>query len=372
MRLLIAALAFVLLYMVQNKIYKKYWDKKLDAELRFSRDYMECGETAELIETVTNNKLLPLPTLNLKFSVDKSLDFNGKENSSISDYYNKNEIFSILGNTKAVRKLSFKALKRGIFEIKNSSVLVKDFFMTETFAKQIKNDDLLYVFPKKISTERFCILSNNIIGEIESQRSLIFDELIFTGIREYQTWDSYRSINWKQSAKANSLMVNMHGYTIDREVIVMLNLDTDMMIETDKILEEAISLTSSLTLMLLKKNAKVSFVTNGKNKDGKKLVTIEAGSDISHQISIDRELSEISGSEGKDFFLSLIDKEIKNPDYSKLYIIISPYHKADLIEKLDKLKATGCGVIFTALYYDEFPYRPDRDYIKCWEVGFNV
>ena len=93
MKLLVAAIVFVLVYAVQRYLFGKYWYRGLDSEVRFSRDYIECGESAELIEVITNDKLMPLPVFHLKFSVDKSLKFYDKTNSNVTDLYHKNELF---------------------------------------------------------------------------------------------------------------------------------------------------------------------------------------------------------------------------------------------------------------------------------------
>ncbi len=173
MNLLFATILLVIIYFAQKKVYRKLWNKNLDAEISFSKDYIECGESAELIEVVSNDKALPLPVFHLKFSVDKSLDFVDKSNSQITDRYHKNEVFSIMGHERITRKLVFMGSDRGVVNINNASILVHDFFMTDTYAQPVDHSDVIYVFPKKLNTEKFRLLFRGIIGEIESPLSLI-------------------------------------------------------------------------------------------------------------------------------------------------------------------------------------------------------
>ena len=121
MNLVFATLLLVVIYFVQKKIYRKTWNKNLDAEIYFSKDYIECGESAELVEVVSNDKFLPLPVFHLKFSVDKSLDFIDKSNSKITDRYHKNEVFSIMGHERITRKLVFLGGNRGVVSVSNAS-----------------------------------------------------------------------------------------------------------------------------------------------------------------------------------------------------------------------------------------------------------
>ncbi len=372
MKLLVAAIVFVLVYAVQKYLFGKYWLKGLGSEVRFSRDYIECGESAELIEVVTNDKVMPLPVFHLKFSVDKSLIFEDTANSNVTDLYHKNELFSMLGHQRVTRRLSFMGSSRGTYAIKNASILVRDYFMTGNYAAKLRYNDIIYVFPKKINTDHFRLIFKGILGEIESKHSIVEDSLSFRGIREYQPFDSYRSINWKQSAKARELMVNMYGYTTDSRVRIMLNLDNDYMIETNQLLEEAISLASSIARSLLEKGVMVSIITNGVDEHGVLLPPVEEGAERKHGITIDRMLTEINSSEGKDIFLDIIDKELSDVRTDTLYLVISPYARADILEKLDILHRGDSSVHLIVPCYKEYPYIPNREYAESWEVPLNV
>ena len=372
MKLVTAVILLALIYFVQKFLFRKYWYKGLDAKVYFDRDYIECGESAKLIETVTNNKFLPLPVFHLKFSVDKKLRFLEKENSKTTDLYHKNELFSILGHQRIKRSLEFVGRERGVVCVRNANILVRDFFLTDVYAAQMKHMDTIYVFPKKINTERFKLYFKGILGELESRKSVVEDSLSFRGVRPYQPFDPYRSINWKQSAKVRELMVNMYGYTTDSRVCIMLNLDNDYMIETNKLLEEAISLTSSIARQLIEKGVMVSVVTNGCNRDGAILNSIEEGAEKKHSITIDKMLCEITGSEGKDRFLDYVQEELRAVRTDTLYLVISPYAKPDLMCLLDSIEEKEASVKMIVPYYDEYPYVPNRHYSTGWEVPLNV
>ena len=173
MKLILAIILLSAVYTIQKYLYRKYWNKGLLTEVRFSRDYIECGESAELIEVVSNDKTLPLPVFHMKFSVDKSLIFEDRANSQITDLYHKNELFSILGHQKITRKLEFTGSARGVVSINNASVLVKDFFMTEVYACKMNHSDVIYIFPKKIKqSPRFSLAQNRLCIKIFLRDSL--------------------------------------------------------------------------------------------------------------------------------------------------------------------------------------------------------
>ena len=102
-------------YMVLRKIYAALWYKNLTVRIDFSKKNAVCGETIELVETVTNKKRLPLPYINLKFQVNRAFRFeDGEENSVVSDNTYRNDIFSLMMYQKVTRKIPIKCTKRGI------------------------------------------------------------------------------------------------------------------------------------------------------------------------------------------------------------------------------------------------------------------
>ncbi len=372
MKIIAAFIILATIYFIQHIFFRKNWFKNLELNISFNRDYIECGESADLVEIVTNDKFLPLPSFNLKFSVDRSLVFDDQYNSVVTDCYHKNEVFTVFGHQRVIRKLSFQGTHRGVFGVQNANFIVHDYFMLKQYAGKMKNSDYIYVFPKKLSTERFRIAFKGLMGELETRRNIIEDSMSFRGIREYQPFDPYRSVNWKQSAKARELMVNMRGFTTDSRVRILLNLDSDNMIESEKLLEEAISLTSSFARQFIKEGVNVSVVTNAVDKDGRRLPGIGEGAELKHAITIDRMLTEIKGSEGKDTFIELINDEIKKFSSDNLYLIISPYARRDLLELLDRIERKEGAVHLIVPFYDEYPYVKNRSYAEGWEVPINV
>ena len=371
MKLVSTVVILIICYMIQKILFMKYWQKGLDAEVHFSRDYIECGESAEIVEVISNDKFLPLPVFHMKFSVDKSLVFDNLENSRITDLYHKNELFSVMGHQRITRKHSFTGTRRGIVSVNNASVLVRDYFMTESYAALVYHSDVIYVFPRKIRTDKFEMFFSGMLGEIETRRSLLEDNLTFRGIREYQSFDPYRSINWKQSAKAGELMVNMYGFSTDSRVKILLNMDCDNMIESEKLLEEAISFVSSIARSLLEKGINVSVRSNGTH-EGRLLPEIREGAEIKHAVTIDRMLTEINGSEKKDVFLKILRDEMSHVKSDIYYLVVSPYARADLLELLDRMNADGAVLHLVVPCYDEYPYIPNRRYASEWEVPINV
>lgn len=368
MKLLSAVIILIAIYIFQKVLYRKNWDRELSAELSFSKNHMECGEKAELLEVISNNKLLPLPVFHFKFSLDRSLVFENMENASVTDRFHKNEIFSVMGREKVTRRMSFRAEKRGIFQVESASILVRDFFLTSTFAKMVECRSSLMVFPSKLSAAVLEPFMRGIMGELEARRSVVEDMSFFRGIREYRSTDSMRAVNWKASARRGELMVNMFGWSMDARVMLLLNLDTDVMVETERMQETAISLCSTIARELLERKVAVSLLTNGLDADKQPVPAVSYGAELSHGLTIDESLTRICGSGKKDMFLDEVDALWKTPRPEIVYLIVSPYQKQDLLERIDRAGERGDSVMMIVPYYDEFGYKKVRDNVRGWEV----
>ena len=372
MKLIAAVLVVLLFYFIQKVIYSKYWEKGLSTDVRFSKEFIECGEHAELIESVTNDKNLPLPIFQFKTSVDRNLRFEDMENSVVTDRYYRNDIFSLLGRQKVERKLVFEATHRGIYAVDSINVLAKDFFLVSTFATSVDSDARIIVFPKKLDISALDPMFRGILGEIQARHSVVEDSLTFRGIRDYRTSDGYRSINWKQSAKSiNKLKVNVYDFTMDAEVRILVNLDTETMIETDRLLETSISIASSAVRRFLLEHVKVSVNTNGtKEEEGSEILPNPgAGAELSHSATIDKYLAGVKGSAGTEAFLTQLDREKIERGERVLYLIISPYYKEDLLQKLDSLERAGLSVVMVVPYYDKHGFHATRPWMYGWKLS---
>lgn len=371
MKLLAATLVLFLIYYLQKRIYRNNWNKGLSVILKFDKNCIEIGESAVMIETIENNKFLPLPIFHVKFSVDRNFVFDDTKNAVVTDCYHRNDAFSIMSHRRITRNLKFKGTKRGYYEIENANILVKDFFMTSTFARTIKTTSSIYVFPEKIDSPKVSNMIEGVVGEIGSRRSLNVDPFTFRGIREYQRFDSYKAINWKQSAKRNDLMVNLYDYSTDLKVRILLNLDTDNMIRQDKLIEKSISLASTYARRLLNEKIEVSLVTNGTDSMTGEIIKTGYGSELAHGLTIDKYLSRINGSKEYDYFVDILKNEEMNLHEDVFYIVISPYHKDIVLEIVDNMYRRNNGLCMVVPYYDRFGLKQERPYIKGMEVSIN-
>lgn len=167
--------------------------------------------------------------------------------------------------------------------------------------------------------------------------------VIFAGVRDYQTFDSMRSINWKATARTGQLKVNCLECTAEPHVDILLYFEQKNVEWDQKQEEYAISLAVTYAERFLKEGIKVSVKSNGIDKESGKSIEIAGGASIQHLRTLDEDMARIDldqrkqGWENADSFL---DRGIQGEG---LHLVITtsyaPVVQEKLREKLEEHKS---------------------------------
>lgn len=330
MELIVILISACLLYILQDYLYQKFWDKKLTVNISFSKEAAVEGEELQLVETITNRKPLPLPILQVKFKTTKNFEFLDHVNAKVSDYYYRNDMLSVMMYQKITKTMPFICSKRGYYTVDRMDMIFSNLFLT---SEQVMFSDLdicLYVYPKPIDNPRLDITFRKMLGTVLTKRFINEDPFEFRNIREYQSYDSIKAINWKASAKTNSLMVNVHDYTSSQQVKIFINVESETIWVYEDLLEESIRIASALSTAFINQGIAVSICTNAKDIITKSCQYVPAGSGGSHIKTIKETLARIDLSQTPASFITTLREELMNSSASDYHIIISSYQKEDL------------------------------------------
>ena len=288
----ILIMAFVL-YTIQRFIYMKNWAKKLTVDIRFEGKEIFEGEHGRLVETITNAKRLPLPMIKCKFLTSRNLMFENATRNQSTDNYYRNDVFTLGGKEKLIRTIAFKAHKRGLYNVKNAELVGTDLFFTLDTVVMYPLYDEIYVLPRPFDTSEFRNSLQWINGEIKSKVHLIEDPFEFRGIREYQPYDSMKSINWKATAKTGDLRVNMRDYTSQKVVRIFLNLEDSGVIKRPEAAEAAIKVAAGLVKNFTSDDMEYAFYSNGVDCLSHQPIKMKVSRGKNHEREIYRALARI-------------------------------------------------------------------------------
>ena len=346
MILIIACLCILVLMAVQRFVYTHYWCKNLNVDIKYKYTKIEAGEKNELVEIITNDKMLPLPMLHVKFDTPKSFVFANEANSVVSDNYYRDDVFTIMGHQMIKRTLTFRCEKRGCYFMHDTNITSSDLFLNLTLTARRNNSEVIHVFPKKINLMFFDIPFKTITGSFVTQRTLLEDPFEFKGIREYQPYDGMKKINYKASAKHDKLMVNTYFMTSSQEVWILLNLDMRSYASDSRLAEGVISLASSIAEKFIGAGIPVGIMTNALDPYTKEQIFRESGSGTRHMLNIDTALSRID-TKGKNLnFAAVMTNSFKSINDNAYYLVISNQRNDSIIEAYETAKHNGMSSYF--------------------------
>ena len=119
----VLVIGVLLIMFVYRAIYRSIWHKELTVDLSFGQSYVYAGESAQLKEKIENHKRMPVSPLEIRFRVKKGIRFQDTDNTSVSDYIYKRDIYALLGRQRITRTLQMQCAKRGHYQIEDVSVL---------------------------------------------------------------------------------------------------------------------------------------------------------------------------------------------------------------------------------------------------------
>ena len=228
MNIILMLIGVVIVYNILRVAYRDNWSRNLSVDVTFSSNTATKGDTIKMVETVTNAKRMPLPCVNIKFSIDKNLVFGQEDNNSrITDKTYRNDVFSLLSNQRVTRKIDVLCARRGVYRLEAIETVFAGAFMNDIMINNKNVNHMITVYPKPENVNNLLQVNNSILGELERRKYLLEDKFVFAGIRDYQSYDSIRDVNWNACARTGKLMVNQYNETVSRNVCILLNLESE-------------------------------------------------------------------------------------------------------------------------------------------------
>lgn len=272
--LLLAAL--LLLLLGWNIYYRRHWYRQVDVTLDFDRTSVYAGEQVELTEVITNRKKLPLPVLEVGFHTRKELVFQDTENTNVSDYIYKRDIFAVLGRQRITRKIPILCLKRGYYKVEEADITAFSLLYRKRYSQALTTNAVIYVYPAQVNVSETMTVCERMLGIMQCSRHLYEDPFTFRGIREYTTSDPMKTINWKASARTGGLMVNTFDSVMTQKVMLYLDVEDGGILKQEELVEESIALAASLIRKCMRQGMEAGLLTNAQYRSEQKTEEMEA------------------------------------------------------------------------------------------------
>ncbi|NLM11741.1 MAG: DUF58 domain-containing protein [Clostridiaceae bacterium] len=341
-------LAAIVILLIESYAIMKYGLSKISIERSFDTLHANFGQSIHLIETISNRKLLPVPWLKVESRIDSGLRFGLQEDLNILQDEFHISVFSMLPYTRIIRTHNVKCTKRGFYHLKSAALTARSITGSISAAKDETTDAKLYVFPRTLTLSEMNFPSHSWQGDRVVRRWILEDPFIHAGIREYNTSDPMKNINWKASARFGTLQVNQYDPTAQHRLMIILNVDTkpDQWTVTDEPerVEYGISVAATIFEYAYKNVIEAGFASNGFLKDmEKEPIRIEPASGKNQLTRILESLARLAILRSVTFH-TLLDRELDRSPGNTDYLFITAYVDDETEEKIRRLRAKGNAV----------------------------
>ena len=312
--------------------------------IRFSCHEAMEGETIEIIEEVINDKRLPVPWLKTEICTSSWLEFSGSSSVGASEERFVPSVFSLRPKQKYTRIRKVTALKRGVFSLKNVSVVATDLFGLMTVSKSVVIDDSIRILPVPYELSEGDLSSEELFGEITVRRFLCEDPFLISGPREYTGREPMNLIHWLGTARSGQLMAHKNDYSTENEGVILLNMQKSAIGEPHPVIpmdmETYIKAAAFIIHTFSERKMAVSLGVNGSRPEG---FFISGGRDREDYIGLLRGLSDIENYCDTYFsdFVSGIDLD----SYTDIFVITA-YIDEYMLSFARFQKRLGRNVIF--------------------------
>ena len=350
-------LAVLLAFFIVQMLYRRAGLKKLDIQVSYSKPRATEGESMVITTVLTNAMWLPLPWVSVKLKLSKHLIFADMENAQVTDFFYRNDLYNILMRQRITRRLAFVCSKRGYYPIPDVDITAWDILMETKSAAIVKCNAHLTVYPACLPVDEVDDICVQIYGQLKARNIIYPDPFSFRGIREYSTHDPLKAVNFKASAKAQELMVNLWEYTNARQVTLLYNLQRYSIWHNEILDEYTIKLVASLAERLTSQNVPVRFITNGRsikiNNEAEDNSTIENTTEVPEgigEVQLERILEtlaflDVEQTDVAPFAKILSDATAEDKNEPE-YWLISTYHEPELEAAYKELMDKGARTVW--------------------------
>ncbi len=342
----------IVVILIQSYFYRSKGLKKVYYDRFFNVKQTFAGEEIELIEKISNHKLLPLPWLRLESSVPAALKFQNQEEMNISSgelYQNHRSLFSLGPYTEIVRRHKVACPARGTYHLSSATLSCGDLFGFQGNSSPLKMNARITVYPKLMELSEIPLSTHSLQGETVVRRWIVNDPFMISGVKEYRAGDTFNQVNWKATARTGNIQVHQYDFTANQRYMLLVNFDVHEEMWTavtePELIETGISYAASIAQYTLHHGIETGFGCNGKSiRTPRDPLVISPGLGREYLTHIYEEMAKLIIERTSDF-PTFMEREIIHRTKTKTdFLIITAFVSIKMQQYIDQLIKEGHSV----------------------------
>ncbi|UKS26739.1 DUF58 domain-containing protein [Paenibacillus sp. HWE-109] len=348
----------VALYVLQHMFMARLGFRGLRIARAFNKTHCHVGDDIEMIETIVNRKLIPLPWLRLESTIHAGLHFAKQSNLEVSSgtiFQNHRSLFSLMPYTRIVRRHRVKAAKRGWYKLETVAASIGDFVGMAAATRTHRFELELLVYPRLVSREDIPLVSSRWQGDVTVKRWIMPDPFLVSGVREYRFGDTMNSIHWKATARSQRLQVYNREFTADPRLLIIVNTQvTETMwdaVSDPELVEKGLSYAATLAEYAVSQGVPVGFGYNGSlvGQPGVPIYMAPEGG-AAHLEYLFETMAKLAVSCTRSCS-NFLDLEVEQVGTAMDIILLTAFVSPDMEESIERLEALGHSVFLVPLQH---------------------
>jgi uncharacterized protein (DUF58 family) len=290
------------------------------------------GETLGFSQVLVNNKPLPLPWIEVEERIPEAIPPVGR--TLKPSYISKTGLLARATGLSWYQRVTWEyeldCRERGYFKIGPARLRSGDLFGFFKRERQEEAGTEVLVLPRMYDLGPLDLLPARPSGELKGAQPLVEDPLRPAGVRDYRPGDSVRRLEWKATARRQTLQSRVYEPAGSLELLIALNINT---MEKDwegydpVLLERAISVAASIARDSLDARLPTGLVANGSYPGADRPLRVPPASSLEQLPRILEALAVISP------------------------LTMTPLNK--MLEEQRRLLPAGCSVVLVTALLDE-------------------
>ncbi|MBI4337289.1 MAG: DUF58 domain-containing protein [Chloroflexi bacterium] len=244
--------------------------ERLTYHRALSRNRALLGEEITLTLTVTNQKYLPLSWVQVEDSVPEELEATegALESTDVPGLRRISRAVSLGGYERVRWAYRLRCTRRGYFRLGPARLRSGDLFGLFPRTKECPEQAHLLVYPRATPLPVLGLPALHPLGEARGSNPWYPDLARPAGVRDYQSGDPLKNVDWKATARQGRLQVKVLEPGAGYSLAIVVNVDTVGVPWGGQIphyVERVVGAAASLAQLGLDQGFSVGLYTNGKS-----------------------------------------------------------------------------------------------------------
>ena len=208
----------------------RYALNRLDTNVEISQTHAFVGETLGLTLRLENRKLLPLSALQVRLNLPEILEPSNQAFSKQHEALPQEGVVvrstSLRWYERLIWNFQIPLIARGHFRLARVDLKSGDFLGVYRRERTDEAAHTLWVYPEVLSLDRLGLPRLRPQGEQRGGQRLFEDPTRLQTIRDYRSGDPLKRVDWKATARRQTLQSRVYDPSSDLIAVVALNVST--------------------------------------------------------------------------------------------------------------------------------------------------